>query len=144
MMKRIAITGLMMLAVLAGCSSEVTLPADEAASFAAEVDDMSENLLAAVNSGDYTAYIRDMEAAMAKVSTRADFENLRTLLTEKVGKYESRQMTRVLEQQTYRAVLYDARFEKEDHVTVRVVFTMAETPPLISGLWFDSPALRQK
>jgi hypothetical protein len=34
------------------------------------------------------------------------------------------------------AVIYDAKFEKEAAVTVRVVFRVAE-PHEISGLWFN-------
>jgi hypothetical protein len=39
--------------------------------------------------------------------------------------------------------VYKANYEKEDSVSVRLVFNNAE-PPLITGLWFDSPNLRKK
>jgi hypothetical protein len=62
----------------------------------------------------------------------------------KIGKYVSRQMTTVIEQKPFRTVVYDARFEQEEHVTVRVVYNVAGDRPLVSGLWFDSPKLRQQ
>ena len=146
-MKRIGIMGLLTLfslVVLSGCGATQVLPDDEANRFATEVDPLSENLLVSIDNGDHDSYIRDMDQIMKEASTPADFESLRALLAEKVGAYESRIMVQVAEQEGLRSVIYDAKFEKEDSVTVRVVFNVTGKSPLISGLWFDSPKLRQK
>jgi len=134
----------LLLALLVGCGGTTTLSKDEAANFAAEVDALSENLLTSLNAGDYEAYIRDMDPAMRKVSTREDFENLCAMLAEKIGAYQSREMSQVAEKDGLRAVIYEAQFERESGVTVRVVYSLADETPQISGLWFDSPKLRQK
>jgi len=143
-MKKLWMIGLVMLVLLAGCGGGKTLPADEAAAFAAQVDDVSENLLMGLSNGDYDAYVRDMDATMKKVSTEAEFDKTRSLIIDRIGKYVSRQTTQVVDQKQFRIIFYDTQFQDEDHVTVKVVFNMDEEPPLVSGLWFDSPKLRQK
>lgn len=143
-MKNLWMLGLAMLILLAGCGGVRTLPADEAAAFAAQIDDVSENLLLGLSNGDYDAYVRDMDATMKKVSTEAEFDKTRSLIIDRVGQYVSCQMTQVVDQKQFRIVFYDTEFQDEDHVTVKVVFNLDKEPPLISGLWFDSPKLRQK
>ena len=146
-MKSVGIIGLLIslsLVLLPGCNNTRLLPDEEASRFATEIDALSENLLASLNSGDYDRYIRDMDQTMKEASTPADFESLHTLLAEKIGAYESRKMVQVVEQEGLRVVIYDAKFEKEDSVTIRVVFNTTGESPLISGLWLDSPRLRQK
>lgn len=54
----------------------------------------------------------------------------------KLGLYISREVNSVVQTGEFYAVLYDAKFEKDDAVTVRVVFRVAE-PHEISGLWFN-------
>ena len=132
------------LVLLWGCSSTQVLPAEEADRFAAEVDALSENLLLSLNNGDYDGYVRDMDSKMKEASTPASFDSLRALLAEKIGAYESHKMAQVVEQEGLRTVIYSAAFEKESSVTVRVVFNVTQESPQISGLWLDSPKLRQK
>jgi hypothetical protein len=81
---------------------------------------------------------------MKAASGEAQFEQAYAMVIGKIGKYVSRQMTKVIEQKSFRTVIYDAQFEQEQHVTVRVVYSITGDQPLVSGLWFDSPKLRQK
>lgn len=53
-------------------------------------------------------------------------------------------MTLVEDTGAYIRVTYKASFANEDGVTVRVVFNDSATDHRVSGLWFDSPKLRQK
>jgi hypothetical protein len=143
-MKKIWILALFILLVLTACSSVKQLPADEAEAFAQQVDALSENLLQAINNQDYAAYTRDMDADMQKASTSENFKELCQLLSSKEGKYLDRKLVRVEEKDQYRAVIYDARFEQEEFVSVRVVYNIAGSTPLIGGLWFDSVKLREE
>jgi len=128
---------------LASCAGGAkTLPADEAATFASQVDALTENLLVSLSNHNYAAYIQDMDAKMKAASSEAQFEQVYAVVIGKIGKYVSRQMTKVTEQEQFRTVVYDAQFEQEEHVTVRVVYNIAEDRQLVSGLWFDSPKLR--
>jgi hypothetical protein len=52
-------------------------------------------------------------------------------------------MVRVDEAEGHLRVWYDAAFEQEAHVQVLVVYNVASGRPLVSGLWFDAPKLRQ-
>jgi hypothetical protein len=53
-------------------------------------------------------------------------------------------MVKIDEPEGFRRVFYDATFEQEEHVQVLVVYNVSGAQPLVSGLWFDSPKLRQK
>ena len=164
------IIGLVALFALASCAGGAkTLPADEAlnyvkdeaTTFASQVDALTlyllvqhgaENLLVSLSNHNYAAlnrvkdaaYIQDMDAKMKAASSEAQFEQAYAMVIGKISKYVSRQMTKVTEQEQFRTVVYDAQFEQEEHVTVRVVYNIAGDRPLVSGLWFDSPKLRQQ
>ncbi len=144
-MNKAWIIGLVALFALASCAGGAkTLLADEATTFASQVDALTENLLVSLNRHNYAAYIQDMDAKMKAASSEAQFEQAYAMVIGKISKYVSRQMTKVTEQEQFRTVVYDAQFEQEEHVTVRVVYNIAGDRPLVSGLWFDSPKLRQQ
>jgi len=103
----------------------------------------TENLLEGFNAGDYAVFARDFDAAMQKAETEAVFTQTRAAILNKIGKYVSRKVTDVVKQDNFIVVIYNGRFENEDGVTMRVVFTPDDAHQ-ISGLWFDSPMLRQK
>lgn len=138
------VIGLVALFSLTGCAGAKTLPAEEATAFANQVDAMTENLLVSLSNHHYATYTQDMDAKMKAASSEAQFEQVYAMVIDKIGKYVSRQMTQVTEQKPFRTVVYDARFEREEHVTVRVVYNVTGERLLVSGLWFDSPKLRQQ
>ncbi len=100
------------------------------------VDAMLEGLIA----GDYDQFSRGLAPKMREAITEAQMVDLRALLDDKVGAYISRQLSSVMQTSDLVTVIYDATFEDEEHVTLRVVFDSAQK---ISGLWFDSGKLRQ-
>lgn len=103
----------------------------------------AENLLQAFNSGDYAAFARDLDGSMRRAETEAVFTQTRTAIQNKIGKYVARKVTDVIHQDKFVVVLYAGQFENEDGVTMRIVFNPDDAHQ-ISGLWFDSPKLRQK
>jgi hypothetical protein len=148
-MKKLSLLGLMLLLVLSGCSllgaaPPPTLVPDEAESFATQVDAMSENLLIAMNNRDEATFLQDMDDDMRKAS-EGGIDELYQSIVVKIGKYipGSKKVVKVDETEGYRRVSYDATFEQEEHVQVLVVYSMDSGQPLVSGLWFDSPKLRQ-
>ena len=96
---------------------------------------MTDNLLAALNSGDYAAFSRDFDADMLKAMDADQFAALKADRDAKLGAYISREVTDVLTMDDFIVVVYAAVFEKEPEVFVRVVFHLEE-PHQISGLWF--------
>jgi len=101
------------------------------------------NLLIGFNNNDYATFSRDFNDKMKIALNEASFANTRVQVSGKIGNYVSRQVDSVQQSGDFVVVIYTARFENEDQVTVRVSFEAAE-PHRISGLWFDSPKLRQK
>ncbi len=107
----------------------------------AYADSKTDNLLDGYNSGVYAVFARDFDAAMRNAETEPVFNQTRTQLMSKLGPYVSRQVTDVVMQGNFVVVLYSAKFEQADGVTVRVVFTPEGEHP-ITGLWFNSPKLQ--
>jgi hypothetical protein len=99
------------------------------------------NLLAAIDDRDYAAFSRDLDDKMKNAITADGLTAMRARVSDKIGKYISREVTSVTPSDNFITVVYTARFESDDPVTVRVSFEAAE-PHRISGLYFDSTKLR--
>jgi hypothetical protein len=128
--------------LLAGCRlGSPQIEGAEREAVLAYAEPATDNLLAGIEAGDHAQFSRDMSPEMVEAMDESQFSSLRTMLQTKVGGYVSRQVSRVEESGDYVAVLYDARFENEQHVTLRVVF---DQEGRISGLWLDSPKLRRQ
>lgn len=134
-----------MLVVLAGCtSSPKEIKGAERDAVLAYSEPMADNELAALNANDYEAFVKDYDETMVKVNTPESFANLVSLVSTKLGKYLSREVTAVTAVgDDAILVVYSARFENEENVTIRLVF-QPNGEHLIKGLWFDSPKLREQ
>jgi hypothetical protein len=122
---------------LAGCKSqEKTLSGTEKDAVLTFSEDKTDNLLAGLNQNDYAVFSKDFDAAMLKGISEEKFGPLKQDRDSKLGAYVSRKVNSVVQSGDFYAVIYDAKFEKEDQVTVRVVFRV-EDPHSISGLWFN-------
>jgi len=125
------------ISLLAGCGPRGTpLAGTERDAVLAFSEAKTDNLLAGMNANDYATFSRDFDQAMLNGITRAQFEILKKDRDAKLGLYVSRQVNSVLQTGDFYLVLYDAKFEKEAAVTVRVVFRIAD-PHEVSGLWFN-------
>jgi len=137
-MKKI-ILALIVLAVgvLAGCGSQgTTLKNDDAEAVLAYSEAKTDNLLAGMNASDYAAFSQDFDQDMLNGITEAEFAKLKADRDAKLGLYISREVVSVVQTGDFYAVNYNAEFEKDDAVGMRVVFRAAE-PHEVSGLWFS-------
>jgi len=126
---------------VAGCSlGRPQIEGTERDAVMAYAEPATDNMLAGLQTGDYAQFSRDMGPEMLKAMSESAFASLRTMLDTKVGDYVSRQVSGVEQNGDFVTVNYDAQFQNEEHVTMRVVFDQDRQ---ISGLWFDSPKLRQ-
>ena len=103
-------------------------------------DAITENILQAFNSGDYTAYSEYFDEAMKKAVPKAAFEMTCTQIQESFGNYISKEFSSVElnVQNIYTAVFYKARFSKKpDGINVKVVFLETDNGVFVSGLWFQ-------
>ncbi len=123
--------------LLAGCApQETVLSGDEQDAVLAFSEAKTDNLLAGLNAGDYAMFSADFDQEMLNAMTQAQFDALKLDRDAKLGLYVSREVTSVVQQGDFYAVVYSAAFEKAPDVTVRVVFRIAD-PHQVSGLWFN-------
>jgi hypothetical protein len=127
---------------LAACApAETPVTGTERTTVLQFAEPMTDAQLAAIASGDYAAFVANYDDAMKKATTEASFQQLRTLLSSKVGAYQSRTVDSVTLSQGFYIVTYSAKFS-EDTVSMRMVFENGGDH-LIAGLWLNSPKLRQ-
>ena len=125
------------LVLLAGCgSSQKTLSGTDQDAVLAFSETKTDNLLAGMNAGDYVMFSQDFDKDMLNAMPQSEFEKLKAERDSKLGKYLSRQVDSVVQTGDFYVVIYDAAFEKENSVVVRVVFRITE-PHEVSGLWFN-------
>lgn len=123
--------------VLAGCGSQgTTLKNEDAEAVLAFSEAKTDNLLAGMNAGDYAVFSQDFDPDMLSAMTEAEFNKLKADRDAKLGLYLSREVESVVQIGDFYAVNYNAKFEKDDAVGVRVVFHATE-PHEVSGLWFS-------
>jgi hypothetical protein len=123
--------------LLPGCGSqETTLTGVDKDAVLAFSEAKTDNLLAGMNANDYVLFSGDFDQAMLNAMSQTQFDALKKDRDAKLGLYVSRQVNSVVQNGDFYAVIYDVQFEKDDAVTVRVVFRVAE-PHEVSGLWFN-------
>lgn len=122
---------------LAGCAPQSkTLTGADKDAVLAFSEAKADNLLAGMNANDYAMFSKDFDQQMLNAMTQSQFDSLKKDRDAKLGLYLSRKVNSVVPQGEFYSVIYDAKFEKDDAVTVRVVFRAAE-PHQVSGLWFN-------
>jgi len=127
----------LLVGTLASCGSQETLlTADEKDAVLDFSEAKTDNLLAGMNTNDYAMFSQDFDQEMLSAMTQTQFDSLKKDRDTKLGLYVSRQVNSVVQSGDFYSVIYDAKFEKDEAVTMRVVFRVAE-PHQISGLWFN-------
>ncbi len=130
------------LLLLAGCSSSAqVITGAERDQVLAYAEAKTDNLMAGYNANDYATFARDFDDQMRAAMPQSGLEQSRAQVLGKIGQYVSRQVDHVEKIGNYVAVVYNAKFEQADGVTVRVVFD-TDAQHRISGLWFNSPKLQ--
>lgn len=107
-------------------------------------DPMTENLLLAIENGNYTEFSRDFDDAMKNALNLANFQELRSKFDSKIGDYVPGSKAFIKGERTGDFIIayYRANYTNEPAgVTVKVVFTSGNGPARITGLWFSSPKL---
>lgn len=137
------LAALFLLAACGSRSTPQTLSGDARDAVLAYSEEITDNLLKGLSDGDYAAFSRDFTDQMKTSLSEATFPELWQQIIGKIGLYGSREIQSVEQVDDFIAVVYTAKFERDDPVTVRVVFEVAE-PHLVTGLWFDSARLRAK
>ena len=130
-------TAALLVALLSACApKETAITGADRETVLAYSEAKTDNLLAGLNSGDYAAFSKDFDSDMLGAIPESKFAALKQEREAAIGKYISREVASVNQSGEFIIVFYTAKFEKENEVTVRVVFRSAE-PHNISGLWFN-------
>lgn len=135
-MKRIIgiVLGIVLILVfIIGCGSKTEPPYAGA---------LTDNVLNSINDGNYDSFSRDLDQVMQDAFTEVAFDGMRSQLQDKIGDYISKQFNTVVVQDEYTTVVYFAKYSKEDKVKITISFSAADGQNLVSGLYFDAPALR--
>jgi hypothetical protein len=139
------ITLVIILVILGGCTaSPRAIEGAEREAVLSYAEPMADNEFAAIDANDYEAFIKDYDETMRGATTPENFTNLVSLISTRLGKYLSREVTVVTAVGDDAVlVIYSADFENEEDVTIRLSFQPGGEH-LIIGLWLDSPKLREK
>lgn len=106
-------------------------------------DQLTENILVAMNESDYSRFSRDFDDQMRANLDDAKYKETMPAITAKIGKYLSKEFIGLEKKEQYTIVVYRAKFSLEpDVVTVRSVVGDKDGKKVISGFWLDSPKLR--
>jgi hypothetical protein len=121
-----------------GAPEEVTLSGEDKDAVLAFSEAKTENMMAGMIAGDYEDFSKDFSQEMRAAMSAEAFEKFKQDYDARFGAYVSRQVNQVNQSQSgkFVAVIYEAVFEKDKNVTMRVVFG-ADDPHEISGLWFN-------
>ena len=124
------------------CSKEAEIIGEEKDKILEYAEPMVDSILKGYNEANFELYSKDFDEAMRKAITESVFHNTRSFISSKIGFYVSKSSSRIYRKEKFIAVIYEADFEKEKGVTVRVVFQKYGEKNMVTGLWFNSPKLR--
>ena len=142
MNNKFVLTALIVLATLtlASCAPRVTttsLSPEEGAAYAAEVDEIIENMLVGFSENDYATLTRDWDSVFREKYDESAFHKHYDEIISAYGAYQSKTLDHVEDQRQQRIVTYHVVFENVPDVTVRVYFGINDSEYQIIGLWWE-------
>ena len=102
----------------------------------------ADSLLVGLISNDYELFSKDFNDDVRKGMDEVAFDTLTSLLAEKLGGFQTSEITTVLQESQYSTLVYSLKYDDGNEVIMRIVFSRTD-PPKIAGIWFDSPVLAQ-
>ena len=141
-MKKFLLIPLIMLVFVSGCTSQTFIEGEEKDQWFQIATPMAENILQSLNDNDYEGYTSDFSETMRNAMPEEKFNEIRDLISSKIGNYVSFEPSTVFEAGEFVSVNFAAEFEEEKGVTLRIVFRRGDEEYKIEGLWTDSLKLR--
>ena len=132
---------------VSACGGGTGVDVDEVRAYA---DPITEGILMGMNENDYARFSEYFDEHMKEVMPEAAFDRNGTIiifsdLREVIGDYISKEFWKIETEGVYTIVYYEAEFTEEPGgVIVKVIFQEIEGEMCVSGLWFDSPKLREQ
>jgi hypothetical protein len=119
--------------LIAGCSAP-TLKVAIPTNFKEVAIPMAENLVTGLDKQDYAIFTRDFDEKMVKALPKTAMTEIRKLLWDQNGDYQSLNYKQVIEQKGFLVTIFNLVFEK-GNLDMQLIFS-ADPPYKISGLWF--------
>ncbi len=108
-------------------------------------DQITENIMSGMNENNYSKFSRYFDKITKNAMSEKIFNEESAEIKSLIGNYTSKEFLEVELQNQYKIFYYIARFTKEtENVIIKVVFQNIEGKVKVSGLWLDSPKLREK
>jgi len=142
MNKNLALTVMIFLTTLtlAACAPRVTSPTilspEEGAAYAAEVDEIVENMLVGLSNKDWAMYSRDFHKALL-TEMEGNFQEEYDETIAVYGAYQSKTLDHVETRGKQQVTIYHAVFENNPNVTISVYFGINDRAHLIQGYATD-------
>jgi len=134
----------LLICTIVGCSQKVS---ESEVKFS---NDKVENMLLAINNGDYNNFTKDLSSHSKTVFTEKEVNKTKKTIINKIGNYipnskKFSQGTKVSQNnKKYIVAIYDAKFKNESGKVVITVTFDDDKKHAIEGIYFNSPKLRQK
>lgn len=105
---------------------------------AAYADPITENILIAMNNGDYASFSKDFDETMKKELSEAAFPDFVAVVNGSIGNYiqDSKKITGVNSTNGLTTATYEADFEGMEGVTIDVTFKKIDNKMTVVGIWF--------
>ena len=139
MNKKLALTVLIVLATLtlSACAPRTTskpLPSEEGEAYAAEVDEIVENMIVGVSENDYAKYTRDMDEDFLE-NFESSLREVADEISGTFGAYQSKTLDHVEDRGKNRVVIYHLVFENEPDVLLEVSFDVSDSHLIVGTYW---------
>ena len=124
---------------LAACAPRTTskpLPPEEGTAYAAEVDEIVENLIVGFSENDYAKLTRDMPDDLDE-DYESSIRQVADEISSTFGAYLSKMLDHVEDRGNYRVVIYHLVFENEPDVLLEVSFDISDSR-LVRGTYWNS------
>jgi hypothetical protein len=123
--------------VLATCAPRTTsiaLSPEEGAAYAAEVDDIVENMIVGFSENDFSKLTRDMPDDLDE-DYESSIRQSADEISREWGAYQGKTLDHVEDRGNYRVVIYHLVFEKESDVTLFVYFDISDSHLVVGTNW---------
>jgi hypothetical protein len=139
MKKQLILVALIVLTALtlAACAPRTTntiLHPEDGVAYAAEVDEIVENMIIGFSENDFTKLSRDMPDDL-DVNYETSIRQVADEISRDFGAYQGKMLDYVEDRGKYRVVIYHLVFEKEPDVTLSVYFNISDSHHIVGTNW---------
>jgi hypothetical protein len=124
---------------LSGCGGGSKVDVEKVREYS---DPITEEMLSALNEGDYVKFSKHFDETMKGKFTQDAFNECKEQFKAKIGDYKSKEYYGIDTKDKYTIVLYRCKYTNEPKdALVRVVFSTSDDKHYVSGFFINSPNL---